>query len=198
MDLGFEVVSAAFATPKRSRRWPRARRHAVRSVDDGGGHRVLVPRVVEALRGAPIAVVVGGVVPESDRAALHAAGVSASWPGSTLPDVARVLLGECEARMWREAERVLRRGEARWPRHARVNARIVCKGQGERGHTICNFIRRVEEDLAPAASLRNQTEREPQQERGSFVSVRVVKMRIELPSTLTCRDGRVLPRLLRE
>ena len=62
------------------------------------GHRVLVPRVVEALRGAPVAVVVGGVVPESDRAALHAAGVSAVFgPGSTLPDVARVLLKECES-----------------------------------------------------------------------------------------------------
>ena len=55
-------------------------------------------RVVEALRGAPVAVVVGGVVPESDRAALHAAGVTAVFgPGSTLPDVARVLLKECES-----------------------------------------------------------------------------------------------------
>ena len=37
-------------------------------------------------------------MPESDRAALHAAGVSAVFgPGSTLPDVARVLLKECES-----------------------------------------------------------------------------------------------------
>ena len=55
-------------------------------------------RVVEALRGAPIAVVVGGVVPDADREALREAGVTAVFgPGSTLPDVARVLLKECES-----------------------------------------------------------------------------------------------------
>jgi len=99
VDLGFEVVSGPlFATPEEVAAM--ALEHDVHVVGVStmaAGHRVLVPRVVEALRGAPVAVVVGGVVPESDRAALHAAGVSAVFgPGSTLPDVARVLLKECE------------------------------------------------------------------------------------------------------
>ena len=94
VDLGFEVVSGPlFATPEEVAAM--ALEHDVHVVGVStmaAGHRVLVPRVVEALRGAPIAVVVGGVVPESDRAALHAAGVSAVFgPGSTLPDVASVL-----------------------------------------------------------------------------------------------------------
>jgi methylmalonyl-CoA mutase len=100
VDLGFEVVSGPlFATPEEVAAM--ALEHDVHVVGVStmaAGHRVLVPRVVEALRGAPVAVVVGGVVPESDRAALHAAGVSAVFgPGSTLPDVARVLLKECES-----------------------------------------------------------------------------------------------------
>ena len=70
--------------------------HVVGVSTMAAGHRVLVPRVVEALRGA--------LLPWSSGAScrnriepLHAAGVSAVFgPGSTLPDVARVLLGECE------------------------------------------------------------------------------------------------------
>ena len=72
--------------------------HVVGVSTMAAGHRVLVPRVVEALRGAPVAVVVGGVVPDADREALREAGVTAVFgPGSTLPDVARVLLKECES-----------------------------------------------------------------------------------------------------
>jgi methylmalonyl-CoA mutase len=100
VDLGFEVVSGPlFATPEEVAAMALEHEvHVVGVSTMAAGHRVLVPRVVEALRGAPIAVVVGGVVPESDRAALHAAGVSAVFgPGSTLPDVARVLLKECES-----------------------------------------------------------------------------------------------------
>ncbi|CAH0377967.1 unnamed protein product [Pelagomonas calceolata] len=100
VDLGFEVVSGPlFATPEEVAAMALEHEvHVVGVSTMAAGHRVLVPRVVEALRGAPIAVVVGGVVPESDRAALHAAGVAAVFgPGSTLPDVARVLLKECES-----------------------------------------------------------------------------------------------------
>lgn len=107
-DVGFEVVSGPlFASPEEVAAM--ALEHDVHVVGVStmaAGHRVLVPRVVEALGGASIAVVVGGVIPDADRAALLAAGVSAIFtPGSTLPDVARVLLKECESeRAERQAE----------------------------------------------------------------------------------------------
>ena len=46
-----------------------------------GSHRELVPRVVELLRaeGAEIPVVVGGIIPPADEAALREAGVSAVY-----------------------------------------------------------------------------------------------------------------------
>ncbi len=46
-----------------------------------GSHRELVPRVVELLRaeGAEIPVVVGGIIPPADEAALRDAGVSAVY-----------------------------------------------------------------------------------------------------------------------
>ncbi|HEY6399214.1 MAG TPA: protein meaA [Solirubrobacteraceae bacterium] len=47
-----------------------------------GSHRELIPLVLEALRAAgagDIPVVVGGIIPESDKAALHKAGVAAIY-----------------------------------------------------------------------------------------------------------------------
>ena len=45
-----------------------------------GSHRALIPEVLTALRaagGAAIPVVIGGIIPEADGAALRAAGVAA-------------------------------------------------------------------------------------------------------------------------
>ncbi len=61
-----------------------------------GAHRTLVPETVEALRArgrGDIVVVAGGVIPEQDRAALHAAGVTAVFgPGTVIAEAAVDLL----------------------------------------------------------------------------------------------------------
>jgi (2R)-ethylmalonyl-CoA mutase len=46
-----------------------------------GSHRELIPAVIEALRGAGVSapVVVGGIIPEQDVAALREAGVAAVY-----------------------------------------------------------------------------------------------------------------------
>jgi len=61
-----------------------------------GGHLTLVPLVVEGLREAGAGdkvVVVGGVVPPQDHAALADSGAAAVFgPGTRIPDAARRLL----------------------------------------------------------------------------------------------------------
>jgi methylmalonyl-CoA mutase len=56
----------------------------------------LVPALIEELAkqgGADILVVVGGVVPPGDRAALTEAGVAAIYPpGTNIPEAAREIL----------------------------------------------------------------------------------------------------------
>jgi (2R)-ethylmalonyl-CoA mutase len=83
-DAGFEVVYEGIRlTPARIAR---------SAVDEGvhviglsilsGSHRELIPDVLEALRAAggdDIPVVVGGIIPEADAAALRAAGVAAVY-----------------------------------------------------------------------------------------------------------------------
>lgn len=60
-----------------------------------GAHMVLVPRVLAALREqglGDVLVVVGGIVPEEDAAALQAQGVAAVFgPGTPTADIARFL-----------------------------------------------------------------------------------------------------------
>jgi methylmalonyl-CoA mutase C-terminal domain/subunit len=96
-DAGFEVVyTGLHQTPEQ----------VVQAVVDedadalglsllSGAHLVLVPRVIERLREAgrgDVVVVVGGIVPEGDVAALEAAGVSRVFtPGSSLMEIGRWL-----------------------------------------------------------------------------------------------------------
>jgi len=59
-----------------------------------GAHLTLVPLVVDALRalGSHVPVVVGGIIPDDDVAALNAAGVRATFgPGSSLEDIVATL-----------------------------------------------------------------------------------------------------------
>ena len=60
-----------------------------------GAHMTLVPRVVRLLREAKmddVLVVVGGIIPDDDVAALKAAGVAATFgPGTTIAEVAEFL-----------------------------------------------------------------------------------------------------------
>lgn len=57
-----------------------------------GAHMALVPRVYEALQAAGLAdvpIVVGGIIPDDDRAALEQHGVKAVFgPGSATEDIA--------------------------------------------------------------------------------------------------------------
>ena len=58
-----------------------------------GSHRELIPAVVEALRaagGGDIPLVVGGIIPEADVAALRAAGVAAVYTPKDF-DLSRIL-----------------------------------------------------------------------------------------------------------
>jgi len=59
------------------------------------GHRALVPALMAELkaRGAAPLVVLGGIVPDADHAALHAAGVAAIYgPGTRIPAAALDML----------------------------------------------------------------------------------------------------------
>ncbi len=60
-----------------------------------GAHMTLVPRVVRLLREAKmddVLVVVGGIIPDDDVAALKEAGVAATFgPGTTIAEVAAFL-----------------------------------------------------------------------------------------------------------
>jgi methylmalonyl-CoA mutase C-terminal domain/subunit len=59
-----------------------------------GAHMTLAPLVVSALReqGSDVPVVVGGIIPDSDVAALHEAGVAATFgPGTSLEEIVSTL-----------------------------------------------------------------------------------------------------------
>ena len=97
-DLGFDVdVGPLFQTPEEAARQAIENdAHVVGVSTQAAGHGTLVPRLVAALtdRGAgDIRVVVGGVVPPRDRAALADAGVSAVYgPGTDIPKAADEIL----------------------------------------------------------------------------------------------------------
>jgi methylmalonyl-CoA mutase C-terminal domain/subunit len=67
-----------------------------------GAHLALVPRVRELLDAndmRDMALIVGGIIPEDDKAALQAAGVSAIFtPGATTEDIARIIHEIVEAK----------------------------------------------------------------------------------------------------
>jgi methylmalonyl-CoA mutase len=97
-DIGFDVdIGALFQTPEEAAREAIENDvHVVGVSTHAAGHKVLVPALLEALRqqgGDDILVVVGGVVPPRDHAALKDAGVAAIYPpGTNIPEAAREIL----------------------------------------------------------------------------------------------------------
>ncbi|WP_026606148.1 methylmalonyl-CoA mutase [Methylocapsa acidiphila] len=93
-DLGFAVeMGPLFATPEEVARQAVASNvHVVGVSSLAAGHLTLIPQLREALAregGADIIIVVGGVIPPQDFAALEQAGAAAIFPpGAAIPDAA--------------------------------------------------------------------------------------------------------------
>ncbi|ATE57265.1 MULTISPECIES: methylmalonyl-CoA mutase [Actinosynnema] len=104
-DLGFDVdVGPLFQTPDEvARQAVEADVHVVGVSSLAAGHLTLVPALREALAGLDrddIMIVVGGVIPPQDFAALREAGASAIFPpGTVIAEAAADLLRELSARL---------------------------------------------------------------------------------------------------
>ncbi len=104
-DLGFEVeIGALFATPEEAARRAIAKdAHVIGLSTLAAGHLALVPALRAALEreGRPdIMIVVGGIIPPADFAALREAGAAAIFPpGTPVTDAARVLLDELNMKL---------------------------------------------------------------------------------------------------
>ena len=98
-DIGFDVdIGPLFETPEEAARAAAENDvHVVGVSTQAGGHRTLVPQLIEELKkadAAEIAVICGGVVPVQDYEALRTAGVAAIYgPGTHIPTAAREILG---------------------------------------------------------------------------------------------------------
>ncbi len=101
-DLGFDVdLSPMFQTPEEAARMAVENDvHTVGVSSLAGAHKILVPRLIDALKeqGAEdVKVVVGGIIPPSDYDFLFNAGVSKIFgPGSLVTDSANQLLNILE------------------------------------------------------------------------------------------------------
>jgi methylmalonyl-CoA mutase len=97
-DFGFKVsMGALFQTPAEAAAQAKAEGvHVVGVSTLAGGHKSLVPELIEHLRAAgleDVVVVCGGVIPAQDYQALYDAGVHAIFgPGSNIPDAATQVL----------------------------------------------------------------------------------------------------------
>ena len=104
-DLGFDVdIGPLFATPAEAARQAVENDvHIVGVSSLAAGHLTLVPELKAALDEAgrgDVMIVIGGVIPPGDYAALHAAGASAIFPpGTVIADAAIKLLGELNERL---------------------------------------------------------------------------------------------------
>jgi methylmalonyl-CoA mutase len=103
-DLGFDVdVGPLFQMPEEAARQAIENDvHVVGVSTQAGGHRTLVPRLIETLRaqGAEeIAVVVGGIIPPKDYEQLREQGVARVFgPGTPVPQAVRQVLDVLRAR----------------------------------------------------------------------------------------------------
>ncbi|MFM8356590.1 MAG: methylmalonyl-CoA mutase family protein, partial [Gammaproteobacteria bacterium] len=97
-DFGFRVsMGALFQTPSEAAAQAKAEGvHVVGVSTLAGGHKSLVPELIEELRATgleDVIVVCGGVIPAQDYQALYDAGVHAIFgPGSNIPDAASQVL----------------------------------------------------------------------------------------------------------
>jgi methylmalonyl-CoA mutase len=99
-DIGFQVeVGPLFATPAETARAAIEKRvHVVGASSLAAGHLTLIPELAAELAKlgrSDIMIVVGGVVPATDRPALEAAGARLIFPpGTAVADAAVAILGE--------------------------------------------------------------------------------------------------------
>jgi methylmalonyl-CoA mutase len=97
-DLGFDVdVGTLFATPEEvARQAVENDVHVVGVSTQSGGHKTLVPQLVQELQrlgAGDIVVTCGGIIPARDYAFLEKAGVKAIFgPGTRIPEAARRVL----------------------------------------------------------------------------------------------------------
>ncbi len=104
-DLGFDIdVGALFATPEEAAQQAADNNVHVLGISSlAAGHLTLVPQVREALEKlgrSDIMIVVGGVIPPQDFAALREAGAAAIFPpGTNIAEAAASLLEELNARL---------------------------------------------------------------------------------------------------
>jgi methylmalonyl-CoA mutase len=106
-DMGFDVdIGPLFQTPEEAARQAAENDvHVIGVSTLAGGHKILMPQVVEELSRlgrADIMVVAGGVIPEQDHAFLLEHGVAAVFgPGTVIPLAAQKVLEELEIRLGR-------------------------------------------------------------------------------------------------
>jgi len=104
-DLGFDVdVGPLFQTPEETARQAVENDvHVVGMSSLAGGHKTLLPQLVDALRALgreDILVVVGGVIPAQDYEYLREHGATAIFgPGTVIPLAARKMLEELQRRL---------------------------------------------------------------------------------------------------
>jgi len=104
-DLGFDVdVGPLFQTPEETARQAVENDvHIIGMSSLAGGHKTLLPQLVDALRALgreDVIVVVGGVIPAQDYAFLREHGATAIFgPGTVIPTAARKLVEELQHRL---------------------------------------------------------------------------------------------------
>ena len=104
-DLGFDVdIGPLFQTPEETARQAVENDvHVVGMSSLAGGHKTLLPRLIEELAKLgreDIMVVVGGVVPAQDYGHLYEHGASAIFgPGTVIPVAARKVFEELKTRL---------------------------------------------------------------------------------------------------
>jgi methylmalonyl-CoA mutase len=103
-DMGFDVdVGPLFQTPDEAAQQAiDADVHAIGVSSQAGGHKTLVPELVEALRkkgATDVIVVVGGIIPPQDYGYLREHGAAAIFgPGTAVPRAAREVLQAIKSR----------------------------------------------------------------------------------------------------
>ena len=105
-DLGFDVdIGPLFQTPEETARQAVENDvHIIGMSTLAGGHKTLLPQLVEALKALgreDIMIVVGGVIPPQDYEFLYEHGASAIFgPGTIIPNAAEEILNELNRRIF--------------------------------------------------------------------------------------------------
>jgi methylmalonyl-CoA mutase len=107
-DMGFDVdMGPLFQTPEEAARQAVENDvHCVGMSSLAGGHKTLLPQLIEELRKLgreDIVVIVGGVIPVQDYEYLYEQGAAAIFgPGTVIPQAAEIIVDEIERRLGEE------------------------------------------------------------------------------------------------